>query len=58
MALPAIGCRWSTAAGTLTGVKRRIFGIEPRDPAVVEAWAEYVSDLLLFGIGSQKGGEG
>jgi AcrR family transcriptional regulator len=37
---------------------RRIFGIEPTDPAVVEAWAEYVSDLLLFGIGSQKEGEG
>jgi hypothetical protein len=32
---------------------RRIFGIEPTEPKVIEAWAEYVSDLLLCGIGAQ-----
>jgi AcrR family transcriptional regulator len=35
---------------------RRIFGIEPTEPEVIEAWAEYVSGLLLSGIGAQ--GEG
>jgi AcrR family transcriptional regulator len=37
---------------------RRIFGIEPTEPAVIEAWAEHVSDLLLFGIGSGGKEEG